>query len=72
MISTFSQVTLESWRFSQVTLDFSTEERMQKTASLSYSPFFYSTVTLESTLMITLIVEFNEEIGFWQFTGTRC
>jgi hypothetical protein len=31
-------------------LDFSTEEELQKTASLSYSPLFYSTVTLEATL----------------------
>jgi len=47
--STFSTVKLESRTFSQVPLDFSTEARMQKTASLSYSPLFYSTVTLEST-----------------------
>lgn len=32
-----------------LTLDFSTEERMQRTASLAHAPFFYSTVTLEST-----------------------
>src|SRR5690606_14929092 len=47
--STFSTVTLESRSFSQVTLDFSTEDMLQKAASFPCLPLFYSTVTLEAT-----------------------